>query len=148
MRIRLRCSDPECGREYDLHIDSGRAAGRCPRCGREQVIDTAAAVRDDVLVRCPCCGSEELYVRKDFPQRLGLGLVVVVALGSFYFFGRGELGWALGILVGLVVVDLIIYRLVPTITVCYRCKAEFRDMAINPAHKGFDLATAEKYRSA
>jgi hypothetical protein len=36
--------------------------------------------------------------------------------------------------------------LVPTITVCYRCRSEFRDRPLNPQHHGFELATAEKYR--
>ena len=103
-------------------------------------------MREGVLESCPVCGSEELYIRKDFPQRLGVLLVVVVGLASIGFFARGELLWALGVLVALVMVDLAIYHLVPQMTVCYRCRAEFRDVPTNPAHAGFDLATAEKYR--
>ncbi|GMV96198.1 MAG: hypothetical protein AMXMBFR83_05660 [Phycisphaerae bacterium] len=89
-----------------------------------------------------------MFVRKDFPQKLGLLLVVLVAGTSLYLFGTGRLEWALGVLAGLVVIDVAIYRLVPAITVCYRCRAEFRGVAINPEHAGFDLATAEKHRPA
>jgi hypothetical protein len=32
------------------------------------------------------------------------------------------------------------------VTVCYRCREEFRDVALNPQHEGFELAVAEKYR--
>jgi len=31
------------------------------------------------------------------------------------------------------------------VTVCYRCRAEYRGNAYNPGHAGFDLATSEKY---
>jgi len=99
-----------------------------------------------VISVCPCCGGDELYVRKDFPQKPGLISVVIVAAASFYLFGKGQLLWALGILLAMIVVDFVIYLLVPRVTVCYRCRAEFRDVPINPEHRGFDLATAEKYR--
>lgn len=76
-----------------------------------------------------------------------MALVVAVAACSVYLFGRGSIEWAMGVLAGLVVVDIVIYRLVRTLTVCYRCRAEFRDAPLDPTHAGFDLATAEKYRS-
>lgn len=101
---------------------------------------------DRPLERCLVCGSDELYVRKDFPQRLGLLLVVVVGLTSCWFFSRGDLLWALGVLLAVFVVDLAIYWIVPKLTVCYRCGSEFRGQPIHPGHRGFDLATAEKYR--
>ncbi len=37
------------------------------------------------------------------------------------------------------------YLVVPKITVCYRCRAEFRG-PVNPEHGGFELAVGEKYR--
>jgi hypothetical protein len=45
-----------------------------------------------------------------------------------------------------VAVDALLYLVVGKMTVCYRCRAEFRDAPINPDHEGFDLAVAEKYR--
>jgi hypothetical protein len=40
----------------------------------------------------------------------------------------------------------VLYAIVPRITVCYRCRAEFRDVPINPEHEGYELAVGEKYR--
>lgn len=45
----------------------------------------------------------------------------------------------------LVVVDAAIYLLVGKVTVCYQCRAEYRGLAYNPDHRGFDLAASEKY---
>jgi hypothetical protein len=146
MRIRLLCPNPRCARHVDLDGSAIAAACSCPHCRQTLEVSIPGAVRDGLLTRCPCCEGEELYVRKDFPRRLGLALVVLVAAMSFWLFGRGQLGWALGVLVALVLADLLIYRLVPTITVCYRCQAEFRGICPNPSHAGFDLATAEKFR--
>ncbi len=85
-------------------------------------------------------------MRKDFPQKLGLATVVIVAIFSVYFFAMENLAWAFGVLLALVIVDAIVHAALPRITVCYRCKAEVRGVKPNPAHAGFDLATAEKYR--
>jgi predicted oxidoreductase len=147
LRIRLSCSNPVCGARFDaLTEPSGDTAVTCPACRSSRELDTARAAATGVLTACPCCGGDELYVRKDFPQRLGVAMVVLVGAVSLWLFGRGDLVWAMGVLAGLVVVDLVIYQFVPKITVCYRCKAEFRGLPVNPQHAGFDLATAEKYR--
>ena len=37
----------------------------------------AGAIEDSRLSRCLVCPSVDLFVRKDFPQRLGVGLVAV-----------------------------------------------------------------------
>ena len=44
------------------------------------------------------------------------------------------------------VIDAAMYWFVPKITVCYRCRREFRDRPLNPEHEAFELAVAEKYR--
>jgi hypothetical protein len=101
-----------------------------------------------LLKTCPACGCRDLFIRKDFPQKLGLGIVVAAGL-SFLILAASRRGFALGamILLGAVVIDLVLYALVGKVTVCYRCRREFRDAPINPEHEGFELATAEKYRS-
>ena len=99
---------------------------------------------DGRINRCPCCGGSEVFVRKDFPQRLGLAVVVLAGLLSFVLLSRHTL-LALGILAGVVALDALIYLFVGKVTVCYRCRAEFRGVRYNPAHHAFDLATAEKY---
>jgi len=102
---------------------------------------------DQPLTSCPKCGCADLFVRKDFPQKLGLAIVVVAAM-TFLVLASRPRYFYLGaiLLVVAAVVDAAIYLLVGKVTVCYRCRAEFRDVPINPRHEGFELAVAEKYR--
>lgn len=147
MRINCHCPDPHCRGLIEVYFDDLlKSQVNCPICQRALSLHVAEFTSTQPVSRCICCAGDELYVRKDFPQRLGVWLVVAVAILSFYLFGRGQLAWALGVLVALVIVDLVIYRWVPTLTVCYRCKAAYHGLPLNPKHKGFDLATAEKFR--
>lgn len=99
------------------------------------------------LVQCPHCGCRDLFIRKDFPQKLGLFIVVAAAV-SFLVLAASRRHFYVGAIVLLVaaVIDAVLYAVVPRITVCYRCRAEFRDRPINPEHHGFELAIGEKYR--
>ena len=88
-----------------------------------------------------------MFIRKDFPQKLGLGLVVVAAI-TFLFLAASRQRFYLGVwvLVGAALIDAVLYAIVPRMTVCYRCRAEFRGVPINPEHHGYELAVGEKYR--
>ena len=99
------------------------------------------------LESCPKCGCTDLFIRKDFPQKLGL-LIVAVAAITFLILAANPHTFYLGAwaLAAAAVVDALLYGFVPKITVCYRCRAEFRDVPINPKHEGFELSIEEKYR--
>jgi hypothetical protein len=101
----------------------------------------------DVLTACPNCGCKDLFIRKDFPQKLGLSIVVIAAV-AFLILASSRQHFYLGVIVLLIamLLDAVLYWFVPRITVCYKCRSEFRDRPINPAHEGFELATGEKYR--
>jgi hypothetical protein len=103
--------------------------------------------RREPLKTCPKCGCADLFVRKDFPQKLGLAVVVIAAL-SFLILAASRSSFYLGAIVLIVAaaVDAVIYLFVGPVTVCYRCRAEFRDAPINPQHGPFELSVAEKYR--
>jgi hypothetical protein len=127
---------PGCGRETTCGLD-GR--GACGACGRETALDVAGIAGEPPHVgHCPACGGRQLYVQRDFNQKVGLGIVVVgAALVPFTPFYSSLFAAA--------IVDAILYALVPEITVCYRCHAHFRRFARNPAHQPFDLHLAEQY---
>jgi hypothetical protein len=99
------------------------------------------------LSECSKCGCKDLFIRKDFPQKLGLAIVVVAAV-AFLVLASSRRYFYLGVavLVAAALIDAVMYFFVPKITVCYRCRAEFRNVPINPAHEGFELAIGEKYR--
>jgi hypothetical protein len=91
------------------------------------------------------CGGKEFFIRKDFPQRVGLAVVVVFGLIATIFYYQRSIVASFATLAAAVVIDALIYFFVGRVTVCYRCRAEYRNVAYNPDHEGFDLATSEKY---
>jgi hypothetical protein len=99
------------------------------------------------LESCPNCGCPDLFIRKDFPQKLGL-LIVIAAAITFLVLAANPHRFYLGVwlLAGATALDALLYLFVRRITVCYRCRAEFRDVPVNPKHHGFELSTGEKYR--
>lgn len=98
------------------------------------------------LRRCPVCGCREIFKRYDFPQRLGLALVIATAAGAVLLLLLWQVIWAMLLLLAAVVVDRIIYVFTGQCLVCYRCRSEFRDLVIDDSHEPWDLAIGEKYR--
>ena len=118
----------------------------CPGCGRAVELSLDATLAEQGRVtRCAACDGVEFFVRKDFPQKLGLALVVVFGLIATVFYSYKMVPAAFATLAALVVVDAIIFLFVGRVTVCYRCRAEYRGVAYDPDVEGFDLATSEKY---
>jgi len=127
---------PRCGEEAVAGLDG---KGRCASCGTEPALDVPDRARHDRLIEhCAACGSRNLYVQRDFNQKVGLGVVVVgAALAPFTPYYSSLFVAAL--------VDAALYAVLPEITVCYRCHAHFRGFARNPEHAAFDLHIAEQY---
>jgi hypothetical protein len=146
MQVRYHCPTDGCVAiiEYEP-LEACGPTMECPRCHVQHPITITDAMRREHFVdRCAVCGCAELFIRKDFPQRLGLAIVVIFGLAAVYFFAISiVIAWL--ILAGAVVLDLIIYAVIGRVTGCYACRAEYRKCNLNPAHEGFDLATSEKY---
>lgn len=98
------------------------------------------------LRRCPVCGCREIFKRKDFPQRLGLLLVVGTIIAAVVLIALWQVLWAMGVLLAAVVVDRIICVFTGECLVCYRCRSEFRGVTVDRSHEAWDLAIGEKYR--
>ena len=141
MEVVARC--PQC--DARLPIDAAEAPGfiQCGRCGRALRVTFTDALRSDSRVDvCPVCEGTDFYVRKDFDPKLGLTVVVIGALisGGFYWFGEDLIAYS--ILAAAALIDLIAYRRLGEVTVCYRCHSEFRGKYERTASH-FDLHTAD-----
>lgn len=101
----------------------------------------------ELLTACPECGCGDLFTRKGFPQKLGLSIVIIAAI-TFLVLASSRQHFFLGVMVLIfaAIIDAALYLFIPKLTCCYRCRAEFRHVPVDPNHVGFDLATAEKYR--
>lgn len=90
------------------------------------------------LTGCLACGHPELYTQRDFPRRIGIGLVVLAALLAPFTHYLSLLAAA--------VIDAGLYRLAPNVVVCYVCSVRHRGFAPEPHHPRYDLGIAERLR--
>lgn len=142
MNIRFRC--PRCQQVASLHRLEGSAIA-CPACGWQRPLPHAG-LSEGRLSECLCCGCPDLWRQKDFPQRVGLGLVACGAIASTIAVVYYRPNLALAILMAFALMDLLLYWLMPDVLVCYRCGARFRDQTPQREIPAFNLDIAERYR--
>jgi hypothetical protein len=142
MRARFYCADCLTARDLDAP-ESGSFA--CANCGKPFAADFLAASGSEGLEQCVFCANRSFFLQKDFDQRLGC-LIMAVSLALALF-----LGWKLGwiyftpVLLATVLVDWVVAARIRPVTICYRCDAEYRDVPVNPRHKGYDPHLAERF---
>ncbi|HVS33675.1 MAG TPA: hypothetical protein VMS98_19730 [Thermoanaerobaculia bacterium] len=117
----------------------GRVAGEpsqsCERCG--QPADVVAPAADSIITACAACGHDQLYFQKDFNRTTGLALVAV---------GAVFVPWTYGLsLLGVTILDYIVWRMVKDVIVCYECQAVHRGYPPNPEIKPFDLVVHDRH---
>lgn len=145
MKLRLQCTDCGTWSTRGLSASVEALPGQsCSGCGRPLVLMPP----DDPerLTACRSCGNRELYVQRDFPHWLGMGILVAACIASVVTYSNYWIKTTWAILIGSAAVDAVLYLFMGTVTVCYRCRAQHRGFPANSAHQGFDLAIAEKYR--
>jgi hypothetical protein len=121
--------------EARLGRDAGEASRPCDFCGFPN--DVAAPPADAVIDTCAACGHKELYFQKDFNRTTGIALVV---LGSIF------VPWTYGLsLLGVTILDYIVWRLVKNVVVCYECQAVHRAYAYADSLKPFDLVIHDRH---
>ncbi|MCA9260904.1 MAG: hypothetical protein KDA61_16935 [Planctomycetales bacterium] len=143
MNVTYAC--PACHSVECQDFDETTSELQCGRCG-QSVASSPGSVQGDRIVKCLACPSEDLFVRKDFPQKLGVGLVVVGIIGSSIAWFYADIYWWYGILFATALIDVLLYALVGNVLMCYRCGAHYRGVAGMDAHGQFDLETHEKHR--
>jgi hypothetical protein len=146
MRITFAC--PSCEATVAVDGIETRRVIECPACGAAIEVpgDGIAAGTPSRLRRCLVCPSTELFVRKDFPQRLGLAIVAAGLAASCIAWAWRELILTFAILFGTALIDVVLYLVMPDCLCCYRCGARYRGEGIAGTFGGFDLETHEKHR--
>ena len=160
MRITYAC--PVCHATTSIDGIENRDTLECSRCRAVMQIPADAiggrgeGTQPSRLQRCLVCPSLELFVRKDFPQRVGLAIVVAGLAASCVAWANRELVITFGILFGTALLDVVLFFFMPNCLSCYRCGARYSGDGITAqlgdAHPGsrqfggFDLETHEKHR--
>jgi DNA-directed RNA polymerase subunit RPC12/RpoP len=141
MRLRYYCPDCLTARDF-----TGGEPGdySCARCSRAFSL-AAPGSSSGAVERCAFCGNRAFFVQKDFDQRLGC-LAMAVSLGLAALAGwRFGWIWFTPVLLASVLVDWAVAARIGTVTICYRCDAEYRDAGSNPRHRAYDPHVAERF---
>lgn len=128
-----------CGQANELESGEPEKSILCSSCGK-QYGSVAEFLEAGQIQHCMICRCRDLYTQKDFNRKLGLGIVLIGAILAPFTKLISLLICAL--------IDLALYRLLPLITICYRCKAIYRGFPLNSRHAGFNLGIHDHYRSA
>jgi len=147
MRITYSC--PSCGSIASVEGVESAPVIACPRCEATVAVPSGAVELPEAggeprLLRCLVCPCTELFTRKDFPQRVGVGIVVAGFAASCITWAWRLLVPTFAILFGTALVDVVLYLLMPDCQTCYRCGARYRGAEGWPG--AFDLETHEKHR--
>lgn len=142
MKIHYCC--PSCSATTAAEFDSATEQLECMFC-ESPISVPSDAFQGGELTRCLVCPSEELFVRKDFPQRLGLTIIVVgfIAASIAWYFYLVYLTF--GVLLATAMIDAALYIWMGDVVACYRCHAEYRGLN-KSVYSPFDLEIHEKYR--
>jgi len=136
---------PECDHTSRQEIEPPNHQVVCWSC-QHVVVAAMPAESVEPMNRCFICGCDELYVRKDFSQRLGLAIVVTAMVLSSIAWGFHWQYTTYGILFVAALIDVALYFSVGDLLQCYRCRAEYRDLPELDQREPFSLETHEKFR--
>lgn len=147
MRVRFAC--PRCEETVATGDLTLPADVSCPRCGSPTSFARPSG-SEGRIQGCPACGGPHLFLQKEFPRRLGLIIATVGAILFLVFMGLEKIVIGFAVLLGVALIDAIIYRLAPLMTVCYHCQTEFRRAPVSADHGAYDpkiaFYTAKKGR--
>jgi DNA-directed RNA polymerase subunit RPC12/RpoP len=143
VQITYTCS--HCNHGNVAPLDDQTREFPCPHCSAVLVVPEGAISGQNVS-RCVVCPSDELYVRKDFSQRLGVGIVIVGIILSTISWYYHQIYLTYGIFFGTAFLDFVLWMVMGNVLQCYRCQAQYRGVAGLDRHGGFNLERHEKHR--
>ena len=143
MNITYRC--PHCQSTARNSFDENSEAIVCLNC-EHAIVPPAGATDGDELHRCLVCPSKELFIRKNFPQRLGVMIVVLgFAISCVTWYFRLVIP-TFAVLFATAGIDVLLYLLMGNALQCYRCQAHYTGVQGLESHSPFDLEIHERHR--
>ncbi len=110
----------------------------CNKCGQKVALRLSAESQASGMIEhCAVCGNNGFYLQKDFNPRLG---ILIFAIGVIFSYHTKFLSLFIT-----TAIDFVLYYALPTVTVCYQCRAIYREYNENPRHQGFNHLMALKY---
>lgn len=143
MNVTYHC--PGCEQTVRQELNEATKSLVCPNC-KQRLRIPRDAVLNNTVRRCVACPSTDLYVRKDFPQRLGVAIVVLGFVASTVAWYGYHVYWTFGLLFATALIDVVLYAIVGEGLMCYRCGAMYRGFEPSDGQGRFDLETHERHR--
>ncbi len=143
MNVTFACSHCETAARVEIEEEAQSLA--CPHCKANFAVPRDG-LADGRLSRCLVCTSRDVFLRKDFPQRLGVLIVVLGFLASSVTWAYSRPIWTFAILFATALVDVVLYLVMPNAVMCYHCGALYRGLPHSDTYMGFDLETHERHR--
>lgn len=116
MEVTLTC--PECKSAVEIHPSLTAKQAQCGICQTTIPVMFSDDDCHDVLETCPCCSRKDFYSQKDFNRMIGVSLFVLAAILSIFTYGLS--------FVALYIADLLLFKKLSLIAVCYNCNTIFR----------------------
>ena len=138
-------SCPNCADRLRAEFERQPVRVVCPGCSRE-LTTPAPEYTDGRLSHCLVCPSTELFTRKDFPQQVGVAIVVAGFAASCVTWAQHQVIATFAILFGTALVDVILYVVMGNVAECYRCHAQYRGLSSLKDYEAFDLEIHERHR--
>lgn len=142
-RITYTCS--KCDETITQPLDDATRELTCPACSHVVVV-SSECLRDGEMVKCAVCPSGDLFVRKDFPQGLGLSIIIAGFAASTVTYYYQQIIATFAILFVTALIDAVLYLVMGNVLQCYRCEAQYRGLPGIDAGPEFDLTVHEKHR--
>jgi hypothetical protein len=146
MNITHACTKCQRVRRQELPEAGGELVCDCGHVAKVNDGAIADSVDGGRVACCAVCPSRELFVRKDFSQRLGVAIVVAGLAASCIPWYFGDWLGTFAILFATALADVLLYLFVGNVLQCYRCHAEYRGMPDLAGHEPFSLEVHERHR--
>jgi hypothetical protein len=142
-QIAFHC--PHCEALVRAETMAGPSPVVCPECD-DMLGLRVPQYEEGRLGRCLVCPSRDLFVRKDFPPRLGVAIVVAGFAASCVSWAFHYVLITFAILFATALLDVILYWIMGDVLECYGCHAQYRGVAGLEGHEAFSLEVHERHR--
>lgn len=118
MEIQITCN--HCGSSVEVMPEKHAQKVECDVCKHVMDVHFKPEHEEGLLKECPVCTRQDFYKQKDFNRKIGVLLFVIAAILSIWTYGLS--------LVALYLVDLLLFRKLNLVAICYKCQTNFRQV--------------------
>ncbi|MFZ4713992.1 MAG: hypothetical protein ACOYL6_09785 [Bacteriovoracaceae bacterium] len=126
--VHLTCKN--CGSGINVIPALNATTAKCEICSHDQLVKFDEELMKGNLCDCPECGRKDFYSQKDFNRKIGVALFMIAAILSIWTYGIS--------LIVLYLMDLLLFRKLNYVAICYKCQAIFRGVTNIEEIRPFD----------